>query len=49
MPRFTIDLWMDGYESDAEMKAACVEFISDQLDNSACSVTIIKIEDDEDE
>lgn len=46
MPRFVIDLWLDGYESEEEMKAACKEFLEDQLDFSASSVKVMS-EDDE--
>lgn len=45
MPRFVIDLWLDGYESEEEMKAACKVFIEDQLDFSASSVKIMREDD----
>ena len=38
MAYFLVDLWMDGYEDDGEMKEACLEFIVDQLDMTASSV-----------
>ena len=43
MPRFIIELWMDGYETEKEMEEACEEFIYDQLNFSASSVQIKKI------
>jgi hypothetical protein len=47
MPRFIVDLWLDGYESEEEMAAACKEFIFEQLDFSASSVTVTEIKDDD--
>ena len=43
MPKFMVDLWMDGYETEAEMKQACDTFIYDQLNMTASSVTIIRL------
>lgn len=45
MAKFLVELWMDGYDSKEEMDIACEEFINDQLDMSASSVTVTKIED----
>lgn len=45
MPRFVIDLWMDGYESDEEMKSACKVFINQELDFSASEVKIMSEDD----
>ena len=42
MPKFEIELWLDGYDSEEEMELACEEFIYDQLNFSASSVKIIK-------
>jgi hypothetical protein len=39
--RITIDLWLDGYNTDEEMFEACIEFVRDQLDGTASSVTIV--------
>jgi len=44
MPRFEVELWIDGYESDEEMELACEEFIYDQLNFSASEVKIKKID-----
>lgn len=44
MTKFVIDLWLDGYETEEEHDAACVEFIQDQLDFTASSVTVEKME-----
>lgn len=38
MPRFIVDLELDGYENDQEMADACLEFINEQLNFSASSV-----------
>jgi hypothetical protein len=40
MTIFLVDLWLDGYNSEAEMEAACNEFIYDQLNMTASGVTI---------
>lgn len=47
MPRFIVDLWLDGYETEEEMEAACEEFIYEQLNMTASSVKIERIEDAE--
>ena len=46
MPKFIVDLWLDGYETEEEMEAACEEFIYRQLNFTASSVQIERIEDD---
>lgn len=43
--RFIVDLWLDGYETAEETHAACEEFIKEQLDMTASSVTIVKHDD----
>lgn len=40
MPKFIVDLWLDGYETEEEMIAACKEFIYDQLNFSGSGVEI---------
>jgi hypothetical protein len=47
MPRFIVDLWLDGYETEEEMEAACEEFIYDQLNFTASSVKVTKMEEQE--
>jgi len=49
MPKFLVDLSLDGYESEAEEAAACLEFIKEQLDFSASSVTVTPIVEGDDE
>jgi hypothetical protein len=44
MPTFLIDLWLDGYDNEKSMKEACAEFIYDQLNVTASSVTIIEVD-----
>lgn len=46
MPKFEVDLWLDGYETYEEMVDACGEFIYDQLNMSASSVSVKIIESD---
>jgi len=41
MTKFVIDLWMDGYDSDEDHAEACRVFLSEALDSTATSVTII--------
>jgi hypothetical protein len=40
--KFIVDLEMDGYETEEEHAKACEEFIKEQLDFSASSVTVSK-------
>lgn len=40
---------MDGYNTEIEMEAACDEFIYEQLDLTAGSVSIKKIDDKKEE
>lgn len=42
--KILIDMWMDGYETEEDMKEAIVEYIQDSLDFSASSVKILEIE-----
>ena len=43
MPKFLVDICLDGYETEEEMEAACEEFIHEQLNFSGSSVTILKM------
>lgn len=45
MPKFIVELWIDGYESEEEMNDACLQFIKEQLDFTASSVTITPIDE----
>lgn len=38
--KFIVDLWLDGYDTEEEMKVACIEFIKEQLDMTASSVEV---------
>ena len=40
MPKYIVELWLDGYNSEEETAKACREFIYDQLNMTASSVTI---------
>lgn len=42
MPKFLIEVNMDGYDTEEEEIEACKEFIEEQLDFSASSVKILK-------
>lgn len=46
MPKFIVDLWLDGYDTEEEMAAACEEFIYDQLNFSGSGVTITRVTED---
>ena len=43
MPKFIVDLWLDGYETEEEMAEACEQFIYDQLNFSGSGVKVMKI------
>ena len=45
MPRFIVDLWLDGYETEEEMEAACETIIYEQLNFSGSDVHIQKLPD----
>lgn len=47
MPKFLVDLWLDGYDSEEEMAKACEEFIYDQLNFAGSGVSIKKVTEDE--
>jgi hypothetical protein len=49
MPKFEVELWLDGYGSHDEMVEACKEFISESLDFSASSVRIKLIDEQKEE
>ncbi len=40
VPKFIVDLWLDGYNTEEEMTEACAEFIYEQLNFSASSVKV---------
>ncbi len=44
--KFVVDLWLDGYETEEEMEAACVAFIKEQLDFAASSVKIERLKEE---
>ncbi len=46
MPKFIVDLWLDGYDTEEEMSAACEEFIYSQLNFSGSGVEITRITED---
>lgn len=41
--KFIVELHLDGYDSEEEMKAACKEFIYDQLNFAGTGVTITEL------
>lgn len=46
MALFKVELWLDGYNSEKEMIEACKEFIYEQLNFTASSVSVELIEPD---
>lgn len=46
--KFIVDLWLDGYDNEEDMKQACIEFIQDALDFSASSVSVEVYEENKD-
>ena len=47
MPKYIVDLWLDGYDTEEEMEKACDEFIYDQLNFTASSVKVKRIEEED--
>lgn len=47
MPKYIVDLDMDGYDTEEIMAGACEEFIFEQLDTTASAVKVIPITEDE--
>jgi hypothetical protein len=45
MPKFIVELWLDGYETEEEMIDACKDFIYEQLNFSASSVKVTEYDD----
>ena len=43
MPKFIVDLWLDGNEPAEDMAVGCEHFIYDPLNFSASGVKIMKI------
>jgi hypothetical protein len=48
MPKYILDLSLDGYDSEEEEKEACDIFIKEQLDFSASSVLVKPLEETKD-
>ena len=46
MPIYLVDLWLDGYNSEEEMKKACDIFIDEQLDITASSLRFERVTED---
>jgi hypothetical protein len=44
--KFIVDLWLDGYETEEDMEEGCWEFLDEQLNFSASSVSIERYEDE---
>jgi hypothetical protein len=49
MPRFIVDLWLDGYDTEEETEKACAEFIYEQLNFAGSSVKITQIDEEDTE
>lgn len=47
MPKFIVDLWLDGYDTEEEMELACLEFIKENLDFSASSVSVTRLKEEQ--
>ena len=45
MPKFLVDICLDGYESEEEMILACEQFLEEQLDVTAGSVDITRVDE----
>lgn len=44
MPKFMVDLWLDGYTNPDELEEACEDFIYEQLNFSGSDVKIQNID-----
>lgn len=42
--KMLIDLWMDGYDNDKQMKDACIAYVQDQLDSTGTSVKVLWVD-----
>ena len=47
MTKFIVELSLDGFDSEEEHAVACKEFIYEQLNFSASSVTITELKENE--
>lgn len=45
MPKYLVDLWLDGYNSEDEVKEACDDFIREQLDFSISKFHVESLEE----
>lgn len=46
MAKFIIEVWLDGYDSEEEMEAACPEFIEEMLNSAGTTCRVIsKVEE----
>lgn len=45
MPKFLVELWLDGFETEEEMEKACEEFIYEQLNMTASSIKVTKVDE----
>lgn len=45
MGKFVIDFWLDGYEDENEREKAEIQFIEEQLNITASSVKVKKLDD----
>lgn len=46
MAKFIVEVWLDGFDSDEEMRKGLDEWIREELRASGASVTVIPIPDD---
>jgi len=42
--KMLIEFYLDGYETEKEMKAACIEYVEEQLNMSASSIKVLWVE-----
>jgi len=49
MPKFEVELWLDGYDSFDDMLEACKELIYDELNMTASSVKVKLIDEQREE
>lgn len=47
MPKYIVELYLDGYNTEKEMEDACAEYIYDQLNMAAACVKITRMLNDD--
>jgi hypothetical protein len=46
MPKFLVELFLDGYNTEEEMAEACENILTESFDSAASSITVTRLPDD---